>query len=177
MAVTKDQKAEILKDLQESMKNTKAVYFAKNLGMSVTDSQEMRRALRAGGSTYRVAKKTLIRKSAKDTLNIEVDGASLEGAVGAAFSNEDELGAIKIIAKFAKDTEKIEIVGGIFEGKAITKEEAIALSKIPSRDELLAKLLGSLQAPISGFVGVGSQIVGGFVRVVNAYKEQKESAS
>ncbi len=176
MAVSRDQKAEILKTLNEEMKSAKAVFFAKNLGLSVADSQKMRRALRDGGSRFCVAKKTLIKKAAAETLQIEIDDSVMDGAVGAAFSTEDEFSAVKILAKFAKSTEKIEIVGGIFEGKAISKNDAITLSQIPSREELLSKMLGSLMSPLSGFVGVGNAVISGFVRVVDGIRKQKESA-
>jgi len=176
MAVSRDQKAKILENLKAEMANTKAIFFAKNLGLSVAESQKMRRALREKGSRFRVAKKTLLKKSAADALNIEIDDAVLDGAVGAAFSLEDELSAVKVLAKFAKETKKIEIVGGIFEGKSLSKADAIALSQIPSKDELLAKLLGSLTSPIAGFAGVGNALLGGFVRTLDGVRAQKESA-
>lgn len=177
MAISRQKKEEILADLLEKVKSSKSIFFAKNLGLSVDEAQKMRRALRDGGNAFRVAKKTLIKKAAKDVQGIEITDETLEGAAGAAFALEDELSAVKILAKFAKETEKIEITGGIFEGKILSKEDAITLSKIPSREELLAKLLGSLNSPISGFVGVGSQVLGGFVRATNAYREQKEAAA
>lgn len=177
MAVTKQKKEQILADLNENMKSAKSVFFAKNLGLSVHQSQEMRTKLREGGNNFRVAKKTLIKKAANDGAGVEIPLEALDGAAGAAFAMEDELSAVKILAKFAKESEKIELTGGIFEGKSLSKEEVIALSQIPSREELLAKLLGSMQAPLSGFVGVGNQLISGLARVLNAYKEQKEQAA
>jgi len=176
MAITRKQKERILADLLEKMKAAKAVFFAKNLGLSVAEAQEMRRKLRSEGNVFKVAKKTLIKKAAHESANVDVPSEALDGAAGAAFSMEDELSALKILANFAKESEKIELTGGIFEGKLMSKDEVIALSKIPSKEELLAKLLGSMQAPLSGFVGVGNQLIGGLARVLDGYREQKESA-
>lgn len=177
MPVSRQKKEEILADLLEKMKGAKSIFFAKNLGLSVGQAQNMRRSLRDSGNSYRVAKKTLLKKAAQDALEIEVPNEILDGAVAAAFSMEDELTAIKNISKFAKETEKIEITGGIFEGKILSKEDAIRLSQIPGREELLAKMLGSMQSPLSGFVGVGNQLVAGLARVLDGYREQKESAA
>jgi len=176
MPVTRQKKEEVLADLLEKMKGAKSVFFAKNLGLSVHEAQDMRRILREGGSVYRVAKKTLLKKAAQDGMSIEIPNEVLDGAVGAAFSMEDELAAIKAIAKFAKASKKIEIVGGIFEGKILSKEDAIRLSNIPSKEELLAKLLGSMMSPLSGFVGVGNQLVAGLARVIDGYREQKAAS-
>lgn len=176
MAITKQQKKQILAELVENMKNSQSVFFAKNIGLSVAEAQDMRTKLRENGNSFRVAKKTLIKKAANDEMGIDIPAEILEGAAGAAFAMEDELSAIKILAKFAKDSEKIELTGGIFEGKLLSKDEVIALSKIPGREELLAKLLGSMQAPLSGFVGVGNQLIAGLARVVDGYRAQKEAA-
>ncbi len=177
MPVTRKQKEEILLGLTEKMKEAKSVFFAKNLGLSVQDAQEMRRALRKSGNVYTVAKKTLIKKAAKSSIDIDVPSDALEGAAGAAFSMEDELAAVKTLANFAKKTEKIELTGGIFEGKIMNQSEVIALSKIPGKDELLAKMLGSMTSPLSGFVGVGNQLIAGFVRTLDGYQKQKAEAS
>ncbi len=173
MPVTRQKKEEVLTGLTANMKEAKSVYFAKNLGLSVKQAQEIRNTLRKSGGSFCVAKKTLIKKAAKDGIDLEINDDVLDGAIGAAFALEDELALLKILTKLEKTTKKIEITGGIFEGKVISKAEAIALSNVPSREELLAKLLGSLLSPISGFVGVGSQVIAGFVRVTDAYREQK----
>jgi large subunit ribosomal protein L10 len=176
MALTKKQKEAILDELKTFMKDAKSVVFAKNLGLTVSEISDLRKALRETGTKYQVAKKTLLKKAAQDSLDVEVANEVLDGAVGATFSMEDELTGIKALAKFAKANEKIEIVGGIFEGKAITKAEAIQLSQIPSKEELLAKMLGSMQSPLTGFVGVGNQLISGFARVVDGYREQKAAS-
>ena len=173
MPITRQKKEEVLADLIAGMKDSKSVYFAKNLGMTVAEVQAMRATLRENGGRYRIAKKTLLKKAAHEGAQIELDDAILDGSVGAAFAAEDELALLKALAKLQKDTKKIEITGGIFEGKAITQAEAIALSKIPSREELLAKLVGTMVAPLSQFVGASNQVIAGFVRATDAYREQK----
>lgn len=175
MPVSRQQKEEALAELIDSMKSARAVYFAKNLGLGVADSQNLRRQLRETGNSFRVAKKTLIKKAAQEVFSVEISDEALEGAVGVAFSEADEVSAVKTLAQVAKKTKKIELTGSIFEGGVLGKEDTIRISQIPSREELLAKLLGSLLSPISGFVGVGNQVISGFVRVVDAYEKQKAS--
>ncbi|QQS59876.1 50S ribosomal protein L10 [Candidatus Peregrinibacteria bacterium] len=175
MPVSRQQKEESLAQLIEAMKSARAIYFAKNLGMGVRDSQDLRRKLRDSGNSFRMAKKTLIKKAIQEVFSLEISDEALEGAVGVAFSEMDEVSAVKTIADVAKKTKKIELTGAIFEGSVIGKEDTIRISKTPSREELLAQLLGSFMAPLSGFVGVGNQLISGFVRVVDAYEKQKSS--
>jgi len=173
MAVPRQKKEEILADLIQKMKTSKSVFFTKNLGMTVLEAQNIRKLLREGGNSYHIAKKTLIKKAAQEGIEVELNDAILEGAIGAAFAMQNELAVLKLLSKLEKDTKKLEITGGIFEGKVINQTEAVALSKIPSREELLAKLLGALLSPINGFAGANCQVIAGFVRVLDSYRASK----
>ncbi len=171
MAITKEQKDEILKGLIDKFSKSKSVIFADYRGLDVVSISDLRGRLREGGAECKVAKKTLISLAAKES-NIEgLNEDVMQGPVAATFSYEDELAGLKILFKFSKENENLEILGGIIDGKIIGKDEAIQLAKLPSKEELYAKLLGSMNAPISGFVGTLSNVLGGFVRVVNAYKD------
>lgn len=175
MPVSRQKKQEVLSELNDAMKSAKSVFFAKNLGLTVKEVQQMRRVLRAQGNSFTIAKKTLLKKAASDSVQLEVDDRVLDGPVGAVFAMEDALSAIKLLAKLEKDTKKIEITGGIFEGRVLSQADAIALSKLPTRDELLAKLMGSMLAPVTGFVTVNSQLIAGFVRVLDGYREKQNA--
>ena len=175
MAISRSKKEEILKDLQDKIKTAKAVYFAKNEGMTVLQSQQLRRSITEQVGSIKVAKKTLICHAAKDN-GVEIDINQLDGAVSAVFADEDEIAPLKTIAKFGKDTEKLSLVGAIFEGKWLGKDEVIALSAIPGKQELLERLVGSMQSPIANFAGVGRNLLGNLVRVTDAYREQKANA-
>jgi large subunit ribosomal protein L10 len=151
MAVTKQQKADILAGLVEQFKAAKSIGFATTTTFTVAEFSEMRTELRAVGATYTIAKKTLIKKALKDALNIEVDLADMPGQVGAVCSNEDAvagLGAVNKAVKASKG-EKVEWAISIFEGELKTVEETKIIAAMPSRDTLLGRLVGSMQSPLS----------------------------
>ena len=170
MAITKEQKNEILKDLIDKFSRSKAVVFADYRGLDVASVSELRGQLREGGAEAKVAKKTLMRLAAEDQKITDIPKEILDGPVAATFSYEDELAGLKILFKFSKENENLKLLGGVIDGKIIGKEEILQLAKLPGRDELLAKMIGSMNAPVSGFVGVLSNLVGGMVRVLDAYK-------
>lgn len=173
MAVTKEKKADVLKDLEEKFGKAQAVYFADYRGLSVKDMGKLRGKLREEGVDFRVAKKTLMKLSLQNTKMPDAPAGVMEGPVGAAFGYEDVLVAVKLLHEFSKENDKLKILGGLVEGKFITQAQAVELAKLPSRDELLAKLLGSLNAPVSGFYGVTSGLLRSLLYVLKAYGEQK----
>jgi large subunit ribosomal protein L10 len=177
MAVTKQQKEEILKELIDNFSKSKSVVFAANTGLSVKEISDFRGKLRENGGKYQIAKKTLIKLAAQKNDLPEINDEAVEGPIGVIFSFEDELFPAQAAAKFAKENEKLEVKGGIFFGDIVNAEKVLALSKIPSREELLAKLVGCIQAPISGFVGVGKSVISGFVRACGEVVKQKEQAA
>jgi large subunit ribosomal protein L10 len=176
MAITREKKEQILQELTDHFSRAKSVVFAKNLGLSVAEVSALRRVLRENGIVFKVSKKTLFRKAAEAQGIKNFSEDVLDGAVGAAFCFDDEIAPAKILAKFLKDTKKIDLVAGILEGKALTGEEVKDLAKLPSKEELISKFMGSLQAPLSGFVGVSSNLLSGFVRALDQVRQQKESA-
>jgi large subunit ribosomal protein L10 len=104
---------------------------------------------------------------------IEVNAKKFEGQIVMAISDKDEVAAAKIIAKTAKANENLKIVGGILGTQELTAAEVNALSKIPSKEELLSKLVGSLNAPVSGFVNVLAGNIRGLVNVLDAIGKAK----
>ncbi len=176
MAVTKQKKEEVLTSLIESFGRSRSVVFVRNKGLSVKDDRSLRNILRLQSISFKVAKKTLFQKAA-DENNVEnFEKDLLEGAVGAAFCETDEVLAAKLIAEFAKKNEKLELVGGVVDGKFLNQSAVIELSNLPSKKELYAKFMGSLQSPLSGFVGISSNLISGFVRALDQIREQKEVA-
>lgn len=172
MAVTKGQKDDILAGLKDQFSRAQGVVFSEFSGLSVEDAQTLRRGLREAGVEYKVAKKTLIKLAAKEQ-GYDLTNDVMEGPIGVAFGFDDEIIAAQKMAEFAKKFQGLSLKGGIMEGKVIDAAMVNTLSQIPSRDELLAKFMGSVMAPLSGFVGIGNALVSGFVRVVDAYKDQK----
>ncbi len=172
MAVTREKKEQILADLKEKFKQAKGVVFAQYTGLSVNSAQEMRRGLRASNVGYKVAKKTFVRLAVKDQ-GLEIPKEITPGPIGVAFGFDDEIVAAQKMSEFAKKFEGVTLMGGIFEGKVVDAALVKQLASIPSRNELIAKFMGSLMAPLQGFVGILHNLPGSFVRVVNAYQEKK----
>jgi len=171
MAQTKLQKEEIVKDLAAKLKASKAVVFSDYKGLRVKDMTALRRELREAGVDIKVLKKTLIDLALKDA-GIELDVKKLEGQIAIAISSGDEVAAAKIIAKAAKANENLKIVGGILGMKELSAAEVNALAKLPSKEELLAKLVGTLNAPVSGFVNVMAGNLRGLINVLKAVAEK-----
>ena len=174
MPKSKIQKQEIFRDLNEKIKKSKSVVFAGFNSLGVKDNEILRSKLREEDSEYYVAKKTLLDLALKEN-KIEVDTKSLEGKVAAIFSYEDEVASAKILGNFLKDKEKegkIFFLGGVLDGRFLSRVEVEALSKLPSKNELYAKLLGSLNAPVSGFVNVMAGNLRSLVGVLKAISEK-----
>lgn len=159
MPKTRAQKAESLEQLTKAFKEGKSVVFADYQGMNVAKVASLRKDLRGAGVEYIVSKKTLLRLAAKEA-GIEIDVKSFPGMLGAAFTREDEMAGAKIIGDAGKDA-PIKLVSGIFEGKVVDQNYVVALSKLPSKQQLLGQLLSVLNGPSSAFV-----------RLLNAKREQ-----
>lgn len=174
MPKTKGQKKFILDELTDKINRAKSVIFTKFNGLGVKENEELRGKLRAENSEYFVAKKTLMNIAFKDKAIEGLDAKNLDGQVAAIFGYNDEVAPAKVVAGFKKDKEgKIEFVGGILENKFIDASQVTELSKLPSKQELYAKIVGSINAPVSGFVNALAGNIRNLVNVLNAVKDKK----
>jgi len=171
MAKTREQKETALQTLIDQLKKAKSVVFANFQGLRVKDTDELRAKCRAERLTYVVTKKTLVRR-ALTTVGQELDTKTLSGGV-AVLCADDEVAAAKIMAEFGKTHEVAKIFGGLLEGVLVDAEKILALSKVPGKQELLARLVGAINAPVSGFVNVLAGNLRGLVTVLHAIKEKK----
>jgi large subunit ribosomal protein L10 len=169
---SKEQKKKIVNDLAEKIKSAKAVVFSDFKGLKVKDLTKIKKELREAGVSFAVFKKTLISIALK-VAKIDLDAKEMEGQIAVSVSRDDEVAAAKIIEKFAKTSENLKITGGILETKIMSIEEVKALAKLPGKDELLTKLVGTLNAPISGFVNVLAGNIRGLVQVLKGISEAK----
>lgn len=173
MAVTRAKKTEVLDRLKTDFQDMKSVVFAQFNGLSVKDMTGLRKKLREEDSTLYVAKKTLIRLILKEHGINEVPKTSMEGPIAVAISKKDEIAPAKIIQGIAKTNEAVKICGGVVEGKLLDAAQMSEIAAIPSRNELYAKLVGSMQAPVSGFYSVLRNVLAGFVRVCDAVASKR----
>lgn len=147
------EKAAKVSELKDLMTGSKGVILVDYCGLTVAEDTDLRRKMREAGVTYMVAKNTFVRIAAKEA-GIEGLDSFLEHNTALAFSAEDPVAPAKILSEFAKDHKALEIKAGILDGAVIGLDEVKALADLPSREVLLAKLIGSMQAPISGLVNV-----------------------
>ena len=179
MGVTSAKQA-VVAQLKEQLESAKGVVLTSYKGLTVAQDTELRRELREAGVSYHVVKNTMLRIAAKEA-GIEGIEEHLEGTTAFAFSTEDAVAPAKVICGFIKknkleDAEVLTVKVGMVEGKVIGVDEVKALAALPSREELIAKLLGSMNAPISNTVNVLQGVISKAVYVLDAIRSQKESA-
>ena len=136
------------------------------------DANDLREKGRAQGVELLIAKKTLLVRALEKS-GFSVGKEALDGSILTTIGFEDEVGAAKLMAEYAKDREGITLAGGILEGEFVGHDAIMQLSTLPSREELLAKLVGSINAPVSGFVNALAGNLRNIVYVLNAVKESK----
>lgn len=172
MAKTRQQKEDNVNDLTTRLRAAKAVVFANFQGLKVSESEELRAKCREQKVDYLATKKTLL-KRALGAAGMEQETKDFAGGVAVVFGHEDEVAPARIIDKFAQSHEVVAVYGGILEGRLIDAAKVRELAKLPTKTGLYAKLVGSLNAPISGFVNVLSGNLRGLVNVFNNLKQAK----
>lgn len=165
--ITKEQKKKILKNLKEDINKQKSMVFVSVKGLKAVELLELRNKLKESDCKLTVAKKTLMNIALKD---LDIDVSELDGQVALVFGFKDEVLPAKTTYEFSKKNENLKILAGFFEDKFREMNEIIALAKIPSRKELLAKVVGSISAPISGFANVLHGNLRGLVYVLKQIK-------
>jgi large subunit ribosomal protein L10 len=152
MAITKEKKKKILEELKEKIGKQKIMIFVDFTGVKSKDLFLLRRKLKELGNEMKVAKKTLINLALKEkNLNI-IDVRKILGEVAVIFGVKDEVSGAKAIYEFSKENKNLKILGGILEKNFIGPEKIEELAKLPAKEELLAKLVSEISAPISNFV-------------------------
>ncbi|MCK4473665.1 50S ribosomal protein L10 [Candidatus Parcubacteria bacterium] len=169
MALTKEQKQNILEDLEEKIKKQKALIFVDFTGVKVKNLSELRKELKSNENELKVAKKTLMNIALKK-LGIEIEPDKLKGEIGLTFGYKDGLSLAKTIYQFSLKNENLKILGGYFEKKFLDAEQIIELAKLPSKEELLARFVGSISSPISNFVNVLQGNIKGLIYTLKQIK-------
>ena len=150
-------KQPIVAEIAELFNGAKSAVVVDSRGLTVEQDTILRKQLREAGVTYKVYKNTMIRFAAKGT-EFEALEANLEGPTALAVSKEDATAPARILAQFAKTADKLELKGGVVEGTYYDQKGIQVIATIPSREELLGKLLGSIQSPIANLARVLNQI-------------------
>ena len=150
-------KQPIVEEISASIKDAQSVVLVDYRGLPVEQDTNLRKQLREAGITYKVYKNTMMNFAFKGT-DCESLTPYLEGPSAIAISTTDATAPARVLCKFAKEAPKLEVKGGIVEGAAYDAAGIAEIAKVPSREELLSKLLGSIQSPITNFARVMNQL-------------------
>ena len=168
MSLTKIQKSKQIDSIKEKVAQQKSVIFVDFAKVASKDLFNLRKSLKEAGCRLKVAKKTLVRVAfGQSGISFwNKMKAVIPGQLALVFGIDDEIAPARIANTFAKAHENLKILGGIFEGRFIDKERVLVLANLPSRNELLSRLVGSLSSSMTGFV-----------RVLDKIKESKEKVN
>ncbi len=173
MAVTKQKKTEQVEKLSKNLKDVSNMVVATYTKMTVAQDYELRKALRGAGAKYQVVKNTLAEKAAKGT---QVEGAlkDLAGVTSIAYTTGDPVAMAKALTKYAKDTPEFTFKIGVVEGRVINIKEIEALASMPSKEELMSKLLFLINAPAQRLATAINAVPRNLAVVINQAAEQKK---
>lgn len=174
MSANFEAKKVVVAEITEKIKASKSVVFVDYKGLTVAEVSELRNKCREAGCEYKVYKNTLVRKAFNDLGYKDFD-EDLNGPTAIAFGS-DETAAAKLMVAAAKSYDKkIILKSGFVDNAYVDKNGVNALATLPSKEELLAKLLGTLQAPIANLAGVLGNVISALPRALNAVAEQKQA--
>ena len=175
MGLNLEQKQAVVAEVAAQLAKAQAVIVAEYRGLDVARVTQLRAKARKSGVYLRVLKNTLARRAVKGTpfesLSDQMVGPLMYGI------SPDPVAGAKVIADFAKENELFVIKGGAMPNTRMSDKDVKALAMLPSREELLAKLMGTMQAPVAKLVRTLNEVPGKFVRTLAAYRDQKEKAA
>ena len=165
-------KEQNIEEIKEKINNAESIVLVDYRGLNVEQLTELRSRYRKAGVEYKVYKNTMMRFAFKDS-GLEEFNEFLKGPSAIAFGYDDPVQVAKITAEFAKDNDKLEIKAGVVDGKVIDVSGVNSLAELPSREVLVAQVLGGLNAPIQGFANVLQGTIRSLATVLNAIAEEK----
>jgi large subunit ribosomal protein L10 len=172
MQITREMKEQRLAELNDLLANQDAVLFTNYQGLKAKEVDQVRLAVEPSGAKYLVTKNTLLRKALKDA-GLELESSAFDQPLACVFALTDQVATAKSLVKVGKELEALEILGGIVDGQLVDEAMIRNLATLPGREELLAKLVGSIASPLSGLVSVLSGNLRGLVSVLNQYEQKK----
>ncbi|PIQ27056.1 50S ribosomal protein L10 [bacterium (Candidatus Blackallbacteria) CG17_big_fil_post_rev_8_21_14_2_50_48_46] len=176
--VTLAQKQDRVVELKDQFSRTKLAMVSDFRGLTVKEMTTLRRRLQDAGGDYTVAKNTLVRRALKETEGMPAIDNYLEGPTALVFGFSDPVTPVKTLLDYFKETKKeLEIRGGIVEGKVVSANDLKQIATLPSREEMVAKLMGSMQSPAQGVVITLSGVARNLVYALEAVRKQKEENS
>lgn len=175
MSLNLEEKKAVVAEVAEQFKTAQAAVLAEYRGLTVAQMTELRSKARKSQVYLRVVKNTLAERAVEGS-TFEVLRDKFSGPLALAIS-KDPVAVAKLLSEFAKDNDKLQIRAGAMSGKLMSLDQVQALAKLPSREQLLATLAGTLQAPIVKFVRTLNEVPSKFVRTLAAVRDAKGSAA
>lgn len=172
MAKTKNQKKEIIDSYLDKINSSKAFYVVKTFGLKPNDVNQFRKELRKVDGAFSLIKNSLFNLALKNK-NISFPEELNQGQHSVVFSSENVSESSKLLVKFLEDKENNEVKYGYMENRMLSKDDIVYLATLPSKDELYAKLLRTLNNPVSSFVNGLAFNIRGLINVINSIKEHK----
>jgi len=167
-------KRQQVEEVRQKFDKAESIVFYDYRGLTVDEVSELRNQFREAGVEYKVIKNNILRRAAKEN-NIEGLDSYLAGPTAAIFGFNDAVSGPKVIVDFVKKVKKTEIKMGVLNGAVVDPEQIKQLASLPTRDELIAKLAGTLNAPIAGLATALNAIPSGFARALAAVRDQKQA--
>jgi large subunit ribosomal protein L10 len=172
--VNREEKSAVISELVDRFAGSSLGVVTEYRGLTVAQLNKLRRELQAAGATYRVSKNTLTKRAIKETAFAKLE-ALLKGPTGLVTTGKDPVAVAKVLVKFAEQNDKLKISGGVLDGEALPASGLSALAKLPSREVLLAQLLGLLQAPASQLLRTIQEPGASLVRLLGAIEKSKQA--
>lgn len=169
------QNVETVAKIREELEGVAAVWVVDFRGLTVKESQQLRRDIRAAGAHMTVYKNTLMKLALADK-GLPTMDEFLEGPSAFVFAEDDAAAAAKAVKEFAKENQKLVIKGGIMEGRQYDAEQVEAIASLPSREELLAMIAGAISGVARGLAVSINEIPSGLARSISQVSEQKDAA-
>jgi len=175
MAISRTEKEAVVDQLAQDLGRLKLAVMTDYRGLTVSEINGLRQKLRDEGISYKVTKNTLLRLALKANSDFsDLDPKVFTGPMALAIGFEDEVAPARVIFQYAKEHEALEIVGALTsDGQLLSAAEVKALASLPTREQLLAQVVGTIAAPLSGLVGVMGAEVRSILNVLNAIKDQQ----
>ncbi len=172
--MNREEKTAVIAELAERLSSASLGVVTEYRGLTVAQLNRLRRELQAAGASYRVSKNTLTRRAIKETAFAKLHDL-LRGPTGLVTTTKDPVAVAKVLVKFAEQHDKLKINGGVLDGEALPASGVSALAKLPSREVLMAQLLGLLQAPAAQLLRTIQEPGASLVRLLGAIEKSKQA--
>ncbi len=171
--MNKAEKGEIIEEIKELIKNSSAMFLVDYRGVNVADINKLRSSFRKDGVTYKVFKNTLFKKAIEQVGGYDQLNNLLVGMIGVAFASENFVAPAKIIKKYSDDSQKLTFKGCYLESTFYGADQLSTIASMPTKEEIIAGIIGSVNAPASGIVGALNAVMRDLVSVIDEISKKK----